>query len=283
MRRLLSGRAKPSPEKKPQEPATETAFSRADALRDAGDWASAALEYAYGLERAPDDAPMWVQYGHALSQIGALDRAQAAYGKARELDPTDADVNIHLGHVLKARGLFGMALAAYEMAIGLGSRDLHALHFIATQTGRQADWRAVADAYKVATTENRRDRPAWIQLGHALKEAGDLADAADAYDRARELAEDTEIMVQIGHLERLRGADAPAAEAYLQAVRLGSRDRNALEYLTLSDQAHRLIQLLLSSLLPSGFAGAEEDQPAPIGAFGAVILRRLALQPFQPQ
>lgn len=97
-------------------------IEQADAARDAGQWALAARHYRAVLERRPDDAAIWVQYGHALKEAGnrkdpaRLAEAEAAYRRALALQPGTADTHLQLGHVLKLQGKTEEAEAAYLRA-----------------------------------------------------------------------------------------------------------------------------------------------------------------------
>src|SRR5271165_4921407 len=95
----------------------------ADQARDAGQWEFAAQLYRQALDRDPHNAPIWVQYGHALKESGELRdsdklaQAEVAYRRALSLDPSAADPHLQLGHVLKLQGETSDAEAAYVRAL----------------------------------------------------------------------------------------------------------------------------------------------------------------------
>src|SRR5689334_19817521 len=103
----------------------DAALFRADAARDAREWALAARLYRQVLDRDPDQASVWVQYGHALKESGELRdpdklaQAEGAYGRAVSLAPSVADSYLQLGHVLKLQGKIEPAQAAYLRAFAL--------------------------------------------------------------------------------------------------------------------------------------------------------------------
>lgn len=72
-----------------------------NAARNNRDWSRAVDGYREYLTRVPNDAPLWVQYGHALKESGAFVEAEAAYRKATALNPADTDGLLHLAHLLK--------------------------------------------------------------------------------------------------------------------------------------------------------------------------------------
>ena len=97
----------------------------ADEARDARQWELAAQLYRKALDRDPNNPPIWVQYGHALKESGALrdpDRlaqAEAAYRTSMALDPGAGDTYLQLGHILKLKGKTDEAEALYLRALAL--------------------------------------------------------------------------------------------------------------------------------------------------------------------
>lgn len=98
------------------------------------------------------------------------------------------------------------------------------------------DWRAASDAYRQAVTQDPALAHIWMQLGHALKEAGDLDQAESAYQRAlEELPDRGEPLLHLGHLEKLRGQQAKAGRYYYRAVEIEPTNADAVTEL------HRLV------------------------------------------
>jgi lipopolysaccharide biosynthesis protein len=101
--------------------------SFADRARDARQWRLAAQLYREALDRDSRNAPIWVQYGHALKESGELRdlemlaQAELAYRHSLSLDPRVADSYLQLGHILKLRGKTEEAEAAYLRAVALDS------------------------------------------------------------------------------------------------------------------------------------------------------------------
>jgi glycosyltransferase involved in cell wall biosynthesis len=92
-----------------------------NAHRDSREWAKAATAYKRHLDANPEDAAIWVQYGHVLKEDGRLHDAEAAYETATVLLPSDPDAWIHLGHLLKRRGKSAAALEALREAAANGA------------------------------------------------------------------------------------------------------------------------------------------------------------------
>jgi tetratricopeptide (TPR) repeat protein len=77
------------------------AMRRADWARDAREWRTAAQYYREALDQKPDNASIWVQYGHALKEMGHLQEAEEAYRASLELVGDLSDTHLQLGHLLK--------------------------------------------------------------------------------------------------------------------------------------------------------------------------------------
>ncbi|HEY3912234.1 MAG TPA: glycosyltransferase [Stellaceae bacterium] len=88
----------------------------ADLARDNRKWPEAARLYLQYLTHCADDAPIWVQLGHALKESGDLGEAEAAYKKSVALAPDVADTRLQLGHLYKKMRNFSDAIAAYREA-----------------------------------------------------------------------------------------------------------------------------------------------------------------------
>jgi glycosyltransferase involved in cell wall biosynthesis len=82
-------------------------------------------------------------------------------------------------------------------------------------------WAAAARAYAAWLAQHAQDWPIWVQLGHALKESGDLAGALAAYRRAEAgMPGDADLQVQLGHALKLSGDLHGARGAYAAALDL---------------------------------------------------------------
>ena len=93
---------------------------------------------------------------------------------------------------------------------------------LARRVRRQADrarserrWAAAAAGYRRWLDQRPDDGAIWVQLGHMLREGGDLVGADHAYGRAAALLpDDADLMLFRGHLERQRGNVDAAADLY---------------------------------------------------------------------
>jgi tetratricopeptide (TPR) repeat protein len=103
-----------------------------------GQWRLAVQHYQTVLARNPNDALIWVQYGHALKESGSAAEAERAYLRAIDLDPSAADPYLQLGHALKIQRRRREAAMAYRRALDLDP-TLHAASVELTALGWRSD------------------------------------------------------------------------------------------------------------------------------------------------
>lgn len=94
-------------------------ITRAQAARDAGRFAEAAILYSEALRIEPGRARVHVQCGHMFKESGDHAQAEAHYRAAAELKPDDADLALQFGHLYKSAGKLALAEAAYRRAAAL--------------------------------------------------------------------------------------------------------------------------------------------------------------------
>jgi len=95
------------------------------------------------------------------------------------------------------------------------------------------DWQGAVTYYTKALDIRPELGGIWVQLGHALKESGALAEARQAYARAEKLMpQNADLNLQIGHLQKLRGNIGDAANFYRRALLYNPKNTNAARELT---------------------------------------------------
>lgn len=100
------------------------------------------------------------------------------------------------------------------------------------------EWKRAASAYRKHLSTHPKDAAIWVQLGHALKESGDLAGAEEAYESAVSAApNEVDGYVHLGHVLKRQGKHTPALEAFRVAAKLGA-----------GDQVHGEIEVLMRSV-----------------------------------
>jgi len=82
-------------------------------------------------------------------------------------------------------------------------------------------WSEAAERYGQYLADRPEDAGIWVQLGHALKESGDMDGAEGAYRHSFELAPDiADTQLQLGHLYKTMRRFSNAIIAYREALRL---------------------------------------------------------------
>ena len=126
-------------------------------------------------------------------------------------------------------------------------------------------WTRAAEAYAAHLALRPDAAHIRVQLGHCLKEAGDV-EAALAHYRAAEAAmpDDADIAVQIGHALKLLGRAPEAAAAYGEALLRDPRHADAAAELA---QLLGLLAVPEATLLALGEAKPEVVRALPAAAF----------------
>lgn len=210
---------------------------RADRAREAGQWRLAADLYRQALDRNPENAPIWIQYGHALKECGNRRAAEAAYRTAIGYRPHDAEAHLQLGHVLKLQGKMSEARAAYRRALTLdgsstdAASELAALEQDERPRGQEArPARSVgsgtsdtfapnASNSTAVRRELKRSKGSFISRADRARDAHQWDLAADFYRKALDRdPSNAAIWVQYGHALKQSGDFAGAESAYRAAI-----------------------------------------------------------------
>ncbi|TMJ50751.1 MAG: tetratricopeptide repeat protein, partial [Alphaproteobacteria bacterium] len=229
----------------------------ADRARATGQWERAAQLYRKALQRNPRNAPIWVQYGHALKEAGKLcepdklAQAELAYRKALSLDPSVADTYVQLGHVLKLQDKTNEAEASYLRAFALDPSipyPLRELSGLGWSEAQMAGLRGLVESSlpssttptaEAALSDDVRAEPKGprrglirrnsgaVALADRARNAGEWGRAAQLYRKALDRnPRNPNIWVQYGHALKESGALrdpeklAQAESAYRQALSL---------------------------------------------------------------
>jgi tetratricopeptide (TPR) repeat protein len=104
---------------------------------------------------------------------------------------------------------------------------------VADQARAEQRWSEAAEFYERYLGTRPHDAPIWVQLGHALKESGNLDGAENAYRRSMELApEVADTHLQLGHLYKMKRSYSQAIAAYREVVRIDDTLLDAKRELT---------------------------------------------------
>jgi glycosyltransferase involved in cell wall biosynthesis len=131
---------------------------------------------------------------------------------------------------------------------GIGRHYTRKARRRADRARNERRWAAAAAGYRRWLGLRPDDGPIWVQLGHVLREGGDVAAAREAYRRAADLMpDDADLLLFRGHLERQVGDDGSALDLYRRSH---AQDGNAA--------AARAIDLMTPPQKESG-AEVEDD------------------------
>jgi hypothetical protein len=112
------------------------------------------------------------------------------------------------------------------------SRQKLSLITCADQAMRARKWRLAAELYLEVLRRTPTRAAIWVQYGHALKEAGDLAEAESAYKRSLYIAPgNADTHLQLGHVLKLQDKKQEAQAAYLNAAAIDPSLRYPLQEL----------------------------------------------------
>lgn len=90
---------------------------------------------------------------------------------------------------------------------------------------RARNWGLAVRYYREALELDPSLYAIWVQLGHALKEAGDALGAEDAYERANQLApDDADLALSRGHLAKIQGKMRQAAFFYQKSFEIDGNE-----------------------------------------------------------
>ena len=197
------------------------------ALKELGRIDEAELAYRRSLIMAPNCADTYVQLGHALKIRGDLADAVECYKAAYRLD-------LNLGSARQELLSAGIQLDTIDrhapqspvqgdqrpatlqlLAKGAQLRSYFDLRRAADHARGERRFGDAADLYRSFLAFAPQDAAIWVQLGHALKETGNLHDAENCYYRALRIDRgQADTFVQIGHILKLKGDRNGAIEHY---------------------------------------------------------------------
>jgi len=202
------------------------------AYKELGDFASADLNYQEALRLSPRDDDIHLQIGHLEKLKRNLNEAAAHYAKAAVLNLDNTNALVEYDALAPKLGLpplpFGVdgnlsegARNTRKMLTTNANQNLQQVLSVADQARDNRRWHEAAEFYRQYLAVRSADAPIWVQLGHALKESGNPAEAESAYKKSLALAPDVaDTQLQLGHLYKKMRSFSNAITAYREAIRL---------------------------------------------------------------
>ena len=179
-----------------------------------GDLPTAVREFRVAVKYAPKSAPAHNSLGWVFLETGEVDRAAIEFRKAIALEPQFTEAYFNMARALERRNDLDGATQFYQYAIRqrpdwpdahvalgkvLGLRgnvqgahnEFEAAATLATNTGarllREGNVDGAIEQFRAALKLAPDHAPAHYQLGMALREKGDLAQAATEFEKAHQL------------------------------------------------------------------------------------------------
>lgn len=203
-------------------------------LKEMGAYDQAEQRYRAVLAVTPNDDDLYLQLGHLAKMRQNLPAAMAYYRRALELNGENLDARMEyeaLGGSLPMADenestRIGMArrLNAYlNTAKGMLKRGTSTAELRLTgDRARDARrWLEAARSYQEYLSYAPGDVAIWVQLGHCLKESGDLVGGEAAYRAGLAMdAENADLYLHLGHVLKLQNRLDEAVEAYQRSFEL---------------------------------------------------------------
>lgn len=162
-------------------------FEQAMAAVNRGEDARAVVEFAAGLEQAPDNARARTSYGRSLWIAGNQDQALAELRRAAADGPQETLPRYLLAVAAEAAGDLTAAEAGYRDVIALDPQHQGALSFLGSLKLRQAEYAAAAELLGAAIDAGANMFPLYLHHWGALRAAGtpdaELRAKLAAYDQ----------------------------------------------------------------------------------------------------
>ena len=157
----------------------------------------------------------------ALNQLGRTREAERFYKEALALKPDHLESHLNLGMLYAAEGDHPRALACFDAALRLAPGDYIIWFNRARSLQQLARGKDALAAYRNAAAAAARDPERLQQLGVALREAGEFAEAERCHARALELAPDSpQAENGLGNVLAMGGDLAAAEQHYRRAIAL---------------------------------------------------------------
>ncbi len=202
-----------------------------EALKDARKVLAAA---AHELDAARSDAPEqtegepdWFELGLAFKNRGKLADARASFEKALEAGAEPETVHAELGYIAMAQGYPDLALEHFRMA-GIAGLDVRErsdviMDELWAQQGNEGSPPSET-RFEYGDWVEARSGAQWLELAWERKASGDVNGAIAAFEAARLLGADAQlILLELGYLEAYRQRPEIARQHFLDVIAIAEQ------------------------------------------------------------
>lgn len=136
---------------------------------------------------AAEQASAALEQGIQADTAGRVDEAIAAYFRVLSHEPKNKVAFYNLGQAYRRANELVIAEGYYRQALKIDPNFVAALFGYGFTRLAVADWAEAERANRAVTTAEPQNGPAWFNLGLALRGQGKQNDAAQAFQRARQI------------------------------------------------------------------------------------------------
>ncbi len=172
-------------------------FAEASQLYDAGDYAAAITKWQEFLAANPNLYPIYGNIGNAYRALGDLEEARESYEALLAVEPANTMANYNIGEMLVEAGEIEGAMVYFEAVVETAPDDPAVYYNVAELYFSQRQLEGAIRYYNRAIEVDAGYLPAYMQLGFAHINAGDIASAILAFEKYVEIAPEDDASLPI--------------------------------------------------------------------------------------
>lgn len=151
-------------------------------------WDEALVQQVAVIRQSPDFVPAYESLAESFVMTGRFMEAAALWEHLAATQPQPAGYWIQWGHCYQKQGALAQAAVGYQQALVIDAQAVEALRSLGSIALAQSDYAMAVDWFHKVLQINPNHEEAWVQMGHAYKEMGQMDAALNAYKTAYRLA-----------------------------------------------------------------------------------------------
>ena len=216
-----------------------TAFTRALALQQAGDFEQAERLYEQILRSDHQNAEAWHLLGLVVHRSGRLDKAAECIGRAVSLDGSSAVFQCDLGAMYHQLGRLDEAIDCFQQAVQLAPEQPHTHYNLGIALQQRGDQVGAKLRFQQAVRLRPEFLEAWSDLGIVHQKLGELDQAAECFGHTISLAPGSaDGHFNLGNIHLAQDRLLEAVACYVRAIERQPQFAKALN--NLGTALHRL-------------------------------------------